>query len=184
VKPLLCLFLLGFATARAAEEATPEAITKRQIDAMRELDWAQVAFYTHPKALAQMKALFLPLATAGAAADNEMAAQMMRTLFSGKSPQELEAETPGAFFQTVMQGIAAVVPDFKKSMSGMHADVLGHVNEGELAAHVVYRLTRPAGEGTSTKIAVTTLERDGATWKALLNADLETVSRAITTRLR
>jgi hypothetical protein len=183
VKPLLCLLLLGFATARAAEEATPEAITKRQIGAMRELDWAQVAFYTHPKALAQMKALFLPLATAGAAADNETAAQMMRTFFGGKSPQELEAETPGAFFQTVMRGIA-VVPDFKKSMSGMHADVLGHVNEGELAAHVVYRLTRPAGEGTSTKIAVTTLERDGATWKALLNTDLETVARAITTRLR
>ena len=184
MKPLVCIFLLALASVRAAEEATPEVIAKRQIDAMRALDWAQVAAYTHPKALAQLKSVFLPIAIAGEAAkDNPAAAEMMRTLFAGKSADALEAESPAIFFQTVMSGIAGVVPDFKASISGMQADILGHVNEGETTAHVVYRLTRPAGEGTNTKIAVTSVERDGPAWKALLNSDLETVARAIVARL-
>jgi hypothetical protein len=188
MKKLFVLFAIAFATshlARTAEEATPEAIAKRQLDAFRELDWNQAAFYTHPKALAQLKSLFLPVALAGAAAkDNPNAAEMMRVVFGGKDADELARLDPEAFFRLVLGGITGATPDFKRAMSGMEIEVLGHVNEGEFTAHVVYRLSRAIQTGTTSKIAVTTLEKDNGTWKALLNADFENVVRAITARLQ
>ena len=183
---LCCLALLVTATAaRAAEEATPESVAKRQIEAMRALNWEAVARYTHPRALEQMQALFMPVAIAGSAAkENPQAEEMMRIVFAGKTANELAVATPTAFFKIVMSGIAGATPDFKNAMTGMEVQILGHVNESETVAHVVYRLTRTLPDGTATKIAVTTVERDGDTWKALLNADLENVARAISTRLQ
>jgi hypothetical protein len=188
MKKLFVLFTIAIVTihvAQAAEEATPEAIAKRQLDAFRDLDWNQAAFYTHPKALAQLKALFLPVALAGATAkDNPTAAEMMRVVFAGKGADELARMEPEAFFKTVLGGISGATPDFKRAMSGMEVEILGHVNDGELTAHVVYRLSRPIQGGTASKIAVTTVEKDNGTWKALLNADFENVVRAITARLQ
>jgi hypothetical protein len=188
MKKLLVLFTIALAATdvvRAAEEATPEAIAKRQLDAFRELDWNLAAFYTHPKALAQLKSLFLPVALAGATAkDNPNAAEMMRVVFAGKSADELASTEPSDFFKLVLGGITGATPDFKRAMSGMEIEVLGHVNEGEFTAHVVYRLSRPIQTGTTSKIAVTTVEKDNGTWKALLNADFENVVRAITARLQ
>ena len=182
----VCLVIVfAFATARAAEEATPEAVAKRQIEAMRTLNWEVVARYTHPKALTQMQSLFIPVVIAGAAAkDNPAAAEMMRIVFAGKSADELSGMSPAAFFQIVMNGISGATPDFKTAMTGMEVQILGHVNENENLAHVVYRLSRTIGDGVATKIAVTSVERDGDTWKALLNADLENVARAISARLQ
>ena len=183
---LRCVVLvcLSFA-ARAAEEATPEAIAKRQIEAMRALNWDVVAKYTHPKALEQMQSLFMPVAIAGSAAkDNPAAEEMMRIVFSGKNANELAAMTPVAFFKVVMTGISGATPDFKNAMTGMEIQILGHVKENENLAHVIYRLSRALPEGTATKIAVTSVERDGDTWKALLNADLENVARALSARLQ
>ena len=177
--------VLAAAPARSAEEATPEAVAKRQIEAMRTLNWEVVARYTHPKALTQLQSLFIPVVIAGAAAkDNPAAAEMMRIVFAGKSADELSGMSAAAFFQIVMKGISGATPDFKNAMTGMEVQILGHVNEGENLAHVVYRLSRPIGDGVATKIAVTSVERDGDTWKALLNADLENVARAISARLQ
>ena len=187
MKTFLFLLALAFTplAARAAEEATPEAIAKRQIEAMRALNWDVVAKYTHPKALEQMQSLFMPVAIAGSAAkDNPAAEEMMRIVFAGKTANELATVTPSAFFKIVMSGISGATPDFKNAMTNMEVQVLGHVNETENLAHVVYRLSRPLAEGTATKIAVTSVERDGDTWKALLNADLENVARAISSRLQ
>ena len=183
--PSLFLFLFIFLPARAAEEVTPESVAKRQIEAMRALNWELVAKYTHPKALEQMHSLFMPVAIAGSTAkDNPAAEEMMRIVFGGKTANELAAATPAAFFKIVMNGIAGATPDFKNAMTNMEVQVLGHVNEGENVAHVIYRLSRALPEGTATKIAVTSVERDGDTWKALLNADLENVARAISARLQ
>ena len=187
MKHLLCFLVFVFATAAsyAAEEATPESITKRQIEAMRTLNWELVARYTHPKALAQLQALFLPVVIAGEKAkDNPSAVEMMRIVFAGKSVEELARMSPAAFFQIVMNGISGATPDFKSAMTGMEVEILGHVSEGENLAHVVYRLSRPLGEGIATKIAITSVERDGNGWKALLNSDLENVARAISARLQ
>src|SRR4029450_8672247 len=106
MKKLFVLFIIAFTTThfvRAAEEATPEAIAKRQLDAFRDLDWNQAAFYTHPQALAQLKSLLLPVALAGAAAkDNPNAAEMMRVVFAGKDAEELAHLEPEAFFRLVL----------------------------------------------------------------------------------
>ena len=181
-----CLFALALVVAtHAAEEATPEAIAKRQLEAMRELDWKKVALYTHPKALEQMKALFLPVAKAGeAASENPAAAEMMRVVFGGKNADDLASQSPAAFFEIVMNGISGATPDFKTAMSGMEVQILGHINETDDLTHVVYRLNRSVTGGIATKIAVTSVERDGTAWKALLNADLENVARAISARLQ
>ena len=187
MKTLLCCLAIALSpiAARAAEEATPEAVAKRQIEAMKSLNWELVARYTHPKALEQMQALFIPVVIAGSAAskDNPAAEEMMRIVFAGKSADELSSMLPSAFFQIVMKGISGATPDFKFAMTGMDVQVLGSVKEGDNIAHVVYRLSRKMGEQVATKIAITTVERDGETWKAQLNADLENVARAISARL-
>ena len=187
MKTLICFLALAFTplAARAAEEVTPESVAKRQIEAMRALNWDVVAKYTHPKALEQMHSLFMPVAIAGSTAkDNPAAEEMMRIVFGGKTANELAAISPTAFFKIVMTGISGATPEFKNAMTGMEITILGHVNENENLSHVVYRLSRPLAEGTATKIAVTSVERDGDTWKALLNADLENVARAISSRLQ
>ncbi len=187
MKTLLCLIAIAFTTVavRAAEEATPEVVAKRQIEAMRQLNWELVARYTHPKALSQMQSLFIPVAIAGSAAKNNPAAEeMMRIVFAGKTADQLSSMSPSAFFEIVMQGISGATPDFKNAMSGMEVQILGSVKEGENQVHIVYRLSRTLGDGVATKIAITTVERDGEQWKALLNTDLENVARAISGRLQ
>lgn len=187
MKTILCLLVLALSqiALRAAEEATPEAVAKRQIEAMKTLNWELVARYTHPKALEQMQSLFIPVVIAGAAAkDNPAAQEMMKIVFAGKSADELSSMAPSAFFQIVMKGISGATPDFKFAMTGMEVQILGSVPEGENRAHVVYRLNRTMGDTVATKIAITSVERDGDTWKALLNADLENVARAISSRLQ
>jgi hypothetical protein len=187
MKTIALPFSLAFLAASrviGAEEATPEVIAKRQLEAMRELNWEQAARHTHPKALEQLKSLFLPVAIAGSARRNNPAAEeMMRTVFGGKTADELATQQPAAFFVLIMNGIAGATPDFKRAMTGMEIVILGHVNESDSLAHVVYRLNRTVPGGVATKIAVTSVERDGSAWKALLNADLENVARAISTRL-
>lgn len=183
---LLAMVAMLSAPGRAAEEATPEGIAKRQIEGMHDMDWVQVAAFTHPRALAQVKALFLPVAKAGAAAapSNPAAAQMMQTLFGGKKAEALDEESPADFFRTVMSGLAEVLPDFRQSMQSLKAEMIGHVDEGTQTAHVVYRLSRTAPDGsTATRMAVLSVERDGVAWKALLSTDLEPVARAISARL-
>lgn len=188
VKTLLAslfLFHFLFLPSRAAEEATPEAVAKRQIEAMKTLNWELVARYTHPRALEQMQTLFIPVVIAGSAAkDNPAAQEMMKIVFANKSADELSAMAPSAFFQIVMKGISGATPDFKSAMTGMEVQVLGSVKESENITHVVYRLSRKIGDAVATKIAITTVERDGEMWKAQLNADLENVARAISARLQ
>ena len=187
MKTLLCCLVLALTqiATRAAEEATPEAVAKRQIEAMKTLNWELVARYTHPKALEQMQSLFIPVVIAGSSAkDNPAAQEMMKIVFAGKSADELSGMSPGAFFQIVMKGISGATPDFKSAMTGMEVQILGSVKEGDNLAHVVYRLSRHIGDAVATKIAITTVERDGETWKAQLNADLENVARAISARLQ
>jgi hypothetical protein len=187
MKTLVCwaAILLSTVASRAAEEATPEVVAKRQIEAMRSLNWELVARYTHPRALEQMQALFIPVVIAGAAAkENPAAQEMMKIVFAGKSADELSALAPAAFFEIVMNGISGATPDFKSAMTGMEIQILGSVKEGEDLAHVVYRLRRTIGDIVATKIATTTVERDGEMWKAQLNTDLENVARAISARLQ
>jgi hypothetical protein len=169
---LLSLAFLSTALTTFAAD-TPEDVVKRQVDAMRAGDWDKFTASMHAPALKEFQTTIVNLLTA--APEGPMRTQMLQAFFSNKPLAEVSAATPEAFFGMFMNGLAQSNPAIKQGMASSEAQILGHVDEAPDKAHVVMRMTMSIADGKVTKMDVTSLQREGDTWKALLKGDMQQV---------
>lgn len=173
------IFLLFSGISLRAE--TPEEVAKRQIDAMKAGDWTTFAASMHEPALKEFQDTIVSILTK--APDAAVRQQMLATLLGGQTLEQVTAASPTAFFGSFMRGLAQSNPAVKQGMATAEGQIIGHVEEGPDKVHVVTRMTMAVGDGRMTKMEVTSMQRDGDTWKALLKGDMQAVVSSLTRML-
>jgi hypothetical protein len=113
--------------------------------------------------------------TLKAAPESTNREQILQTFFANKSVGDLTAVKPADFFAIFMNGLRETNPVLKDTMAKAEGKILGHVDEGPDTTHVLVRMIVPLNNGRMTKMDVTTLKRDGDTWKAQLKSDMQAV---------
>lgn len=154
------MFFIGMDTAVAADQipADVRAAVDQYMAAMQKDGLASATRFLHPEALAQFKQMFLA-SMAGGLRDHEL-----RRAFGESATFESVQEIPPAEFVEKMFANSPVNDAMNQLVSD---DILGAVREGELW-HVITRTTADVAGSRVTTVAVTTLKRDGSTWKPLL----------------
>lgn len=156
-----------------AQQPSPEALARQQLDAVNRGDWPAYAASVHPKALSRMQDMMLPIVDLAESKDARDGDQMRAALFGGRSAADLKKMSPQQFFETFMSSISKF-PGLADALKNARGDVLGHVKEGENMVHVVTRTsTTVPGVPTFTKMEVMSFERMGDQWKGLLSGDME-----------
>jgi len=179
---LLAAALITFGASLHAE--TPEDVVARQLAAMRAGDWNKFTACMDIPALKEFQASMLSVLNAAPAEGPR--AQMLKAFFADQTIPQLTAATPATFFAAFMHGLTNSNPIIKQGMASADGQILGHIDEAPDKAHVVMRMSVPVGEGKVTKMDVTSLRRDGDTWKALLKGDMQAIvanlSKALQTK--
>jgi hypothetical protein len=178
---LLGVFVLA-ALCISSHAETPEAVVTRQLEAMRTGDWGKFTESMHETTLQEFKNTFVAIISA--APESGPRDEMLKTFFGGKSVAELTATPPSAFFATFMTNFSNFNPALKQGMASAEGQVLGHVDEGPDKTHVVMRMTIAMGDTKVTKMDVTSLQRDGDSWKALLKGDMQAVMTGMARMLK
>lgn len=175
MNPFRLLFAIAILAALCASgrAETPEAVVSRQLEAMRAGDWEKFTASMHPSALQEFQNSLVSMI--GAAPEGGPRDEMLKAFFDGKSVADLTGITSSAFFATFMTNFSNLNPALKQGMAGAEGQVLGHVDEGSDKTHVVMRMTVSMGETQVTKMDVTSLQREGDSWKALLKGDMQAV---------
>jgi hypothetical protein len=183
VKPSLFLFLCLFLLVGLAAEPLkkppqvisekPEEVAHTYIRGMADLSLNVVADSMHPSALDAFQEILIKIADAIAAApaDRKPPERVVSALFGEEGIAAVKTREPRDGFVRFMSNLTTFVPQIREMTAGSEYQVLGHVEEGDLA-HVVFRATLRRGETEMTKMEVLSLKRDGDTWKVLLTDDL------------
>lgn len=190
---LSMVLTVGFVSSMipvCAEEAvttqtqTPEQVVQAYYTAMRSGAWQQWASLFHPKATQKFKAMIVPAMQYGAT-QAQQAGELAEFLepFGVKTVEELTALSPPAFMAGFMSGLVSANPAMKESLSSQTAKVIGAVDEGPIK-HVVVRMFIASGGATVNKVAVISLEQDGATWRVQLTGEIENLAAAFRARAR
>lgn len=173
LRPLAVLLTSIFLIATATAADTPEDVVARQLAAMRAGDWDQFTSCMSDTTLREFQKSVVDILTNAPESANRQ--QLLRGYFADKSVGDLTAVKPAEFFTLFMNGLRESNPVLKESMAKAEGKILGHVDEGPDTTHVLIRMSMPIGDGRMTKMDVTTLKRDGDTWKAQLKGDMQAV---------
>lgn len=151
----------------------PEEVAHTYIRGMADLSLNVVADSMHSSALENFQQILNKVADAltTAPADRKPSQRVIDALFGDEGPDAMKTRIPRDNFVRFMSNLTTFVPQIREMTAGSEYQVLGHVDEGDLA-HVVFRATLRRGERTLTKMEVLTLKRDGERWKVLLTDDL------------
>ncbi|HSH40340.1 MAG TPA: hypothetical protein VK993_16320 [Chthoniobacterales bacterium] len=89
-----------------AQEPSPEALAQEQLAAVNRGDWTAYAARMHPKSLARLQTMMMPIVELAASKDPRAGEQMRGILFGGRSAADLKAMTPNEFFEIFMSSIS------------------------------------------------------------------------------
>jgi hypothetical protein len=170
---LPCVALLLAATAVASAEETPEEVAHRYIRGLADQQLNVVADSMHPAALERFREILGSIATAIEAAppDRKPPEKMVNALFGDNGLGSVKTDAPRDVFVRFMSNLTTFVPQIREMTAGSEYQVIGHVDEGNMA-HVVFRATLKRGQTELTKMDVLSLKRDGSEWRMMLTDDL------------
>lgn len=162
----------AFPLGAAAEDQKPEQIANEYIRAMSDQRVNVVADCMHPAALDNFKTILVEM---GAAIERAPADRrpdrMINALFGDDGITKIKDGEPRELFVQFMSNLMVFLPQICEMTAGSEYQIIGHVEEGNLA-HVVFRATLRRGEAKLTKMEVLTVKREGLGWKVLLTDDL------------
>lgn len=167
--------LLGTAALALGQE-TPEEVAHRYIRGLADQQMNLVADTMHPGALERFKSILGSIARAveSVPADRKPPERMLNALFGENGLAAVRTDPAREVFIRFMSNLTTFVPQIREMTAGSEYQVIGHVEEGNLA-HVVFRATLRRGEVELTKMDVLSLKREGTEWKVMLTDDLSDV---------
>lgn len=162
---ILAMALTVFGFSQTAE--TPESVAKAYFAAMQAGDWAKCAALMDPEALGSMKRTF------GSIVKADKTGGAAKELFGLKSLAEFDQLSEANVYAKLMGFITGAVPDLKTALAASTNTVLGQVAENPTLTHIVYRTQIKLGSADVTQVELISLKKTGASWRALLTADME-----------
>lgn len=175
----LLLCLLGPVVAPISQAATtPEAEAEAYFAAMQEEGLTAATRFMHPTALAQFKAMLMPVYAAENAAGTR---QLLDMTFSADMDfAELQALDPALFMDGFMSLLVAQTGNAPIRFDKL--EVLGTVDEGD-ARHVLTRMTLGAGELAITQFEVLSFIPYNDSWRLQLDGDMKGLAAALRSNL-
>ena len=156
-----------------AQQPSPEALAQQQLEAVNRGDWKAYAARMHPKSLARLQEMMMPIIDATESKSARAGEDMRSMLFGGRSAADLKAMSPNEFFEIFMTSVTKF-PGMAEALKNARGQVLGQVKEGENVVHIVTRTsTSLPGVPTFSKMEVMSFEREGDQWKGLLSGEME-----------
>lgn len=172
--PLVCLAFAPMQRPAAPKAETPEGVADKGFEAMKAGRYDDFAKTMHRSALKTFKAGMIELAEMAEADGNP---DEFLTLFDGvKDVPALKALDDAKVFAAFLRGVEKRDPTLKKTIAGADREVLGHINEGDDLAHVVYRLKLKVDGKDVSSMQVDTLRRDGRGWGLELRSELQAMT--------
>ncbi len=167
---LALLALLVFAAPAAAQRtypaSTPEELALSMGEAMRASDWDGMAGLMHPKALAELRGMFMPLL------ENPASAEMLPMLFGVETAEDAANLTDAQLFAALMQRILGEEAAATELLKTATVEIIGTVREGADTVHVLQRIGMTYGKAAFRSLEVTSTTRDGAQWRGLLTGEM------------
>ena len=172
---LLCICL----TFPVHADGDPEAQALAYFTAVQEEGLPAAARFMHPDALAEFKALMMPLYRAENTAGGRELLNM--TFSSETSYAQLQAMDPQRFMNEFMDMLAEQSGRMPIQLDNV--EVVGTVSEGEMR-HVLTRTTIGSGELAITQYEVMNFLPYGDTWLLQLDGDLRMLAATLRSNLQ
>ncbi len=119
------------ASGRSVAQDTPEAFVERYLDALRASEWMMVSDLMHSQVQEEVHRIFQPLLTAERGED--MREELLGVRSASAASRLTAQEVLARFLQYVTLQAGNVFETAR-------IEVLGHVEEGDDLAHVLYRM--------------------------------------------
>lgn len=168
--------------ANAHAAATPEELVDQYFRAFRSGDLEGMAALMHPDELASMQRELVPIIAHGIDAVESGTAvdPLQLKLFADTdSIDEISSESPQKFFVRFMSWVGRMNPMMKESMREATIETIGHVNEGENMAHVVYRIRVMAQGARVSQMNVMPAKKNGEEWRLMLSGEINGISELL-----
>lgn len=166
--------LLMMVSGEAQAEPSPEGIVRVYFYSLKVGDFKAVAAIMDEQELDDFKQALMPVIDEGWASVSEgplQEAVALRKLVGGDGIEGMHAKTPEAFFAHFMSWIVAMNPAIPQSLAKTSIHTLGHVTEDDMA-HVVYRISLPVEQASSTQLNVISLRKKGETWRLMMTREI------------
>lgn len=164
--------------AAGAQRPSPEDVAREHFAALQAKGMRAVVDYMHPDALAEFKAMLIPVfeaeAEAGQRGLRSIAFDATITI------EEIRALAPDAFMNGFLNFVLARTEDV--SLSFDQIEIVGVVPEGE-QRHVLARITIGANELSITQFEVLTFVPFENTWRMKLTGELQGLASALRQQL-
>ncbi|TQV77730.1 hypothetical protein [Denitrobaculum tricleocarpae] len=171
-----CLLALSLfvATPAAANDAELETLARDYFASVQSEGVGAIASALHPDALAEFRAMILPIFEAEAESGQP---NFTNAVFGGpKTIDEIRALDPEAFIGAFMSFLGQQMQNLNVKFDQI--DILGSVPEGEVR-HVLARVTVGAGEISVTEMEVLSFTPYEDTWRLQLNGELKGIATAL-----
>ena len=165
---LLALLVLAAPAAaqRAYPASTPEELALSMGEAMRAGDWDGMAGLMHPRALAELREMFMPLLS------NPASAEMLPMLFGVETADDAANLTDAQLFAALMQRILGEEAVAAELLKTAKVEIVGSVREGADTVHVLQRVGMTYGKASFRSLEVTSATRDGSQGRGLLTGEM------------
>ena len=174
---ILAWLLLLCAPAQSQIAETPEQVTGRFISAMTAENWQAMGALMHPNALKEMRQ-FLAVLFEAPNAD-----EARQQLLGVRTVKEAQALSDTAVFASLMRMMGEQT-ELGALLKTAKVQVLGHLNEGQDTAHVVYRMAMTINGVSVSRMDVMSLARSPAGWRGLLKGDISALGAGLRAALQ
>jgi hypothetical protein len=152
--------------------ASPDSTAVLFLRSVRAIRWRAVAQFVHPETLARFHEVI------GYMVDTDSTGALRRDLTGAPDAAAFRAMPDALVFERAVGRMVDDMPGFMHSLFDHDDDVIGHVVEGEGAAHVVYRtIERLQGAAPEVRVIQTARTPDG--WRVLWSDELEVLDAAL-----
>ncbi len=177
------ILALTIGSTAMAQPTAPQDVATAAYDAMKSLNFMEVARHTHAEALAEYRQILLPVMTGFEQAVTADAADSTTPAPpDGLQGQLANIETLPAdsFFARSLTALTMIVPDLTPTMEGLTTDFIGKVTEGDSLTHFVVRSRMShMGQVMNENMEVVSLKQSPDGWKMLLTGNIRGLAEGV-----
>ena len=157
-------------SGRSVAQDTPEEFVEHYLGALRASEWMTVSDMMHSEVQEEIHRIFQPLLT------SEQGDDLREELLGVRSASAASRLTAQEVLARFLQYVTLQAGNVFETA---RIEILGHVEEGDNTAHVLYRMHMTIQDQPITRIDVMSLRRDTDGWRGLMRQNLSEFERLL-----